>query len=136
MKIYLDIDATIKNTAASQQDVIRFLEYCLDNHQVHWLTTHCRNGCNRTYEALDFLPDYLRQRAFEEIRETVFNVLKTDAIDFKCKFLWFDDTILLSELDVLLLNNADKGFFRIETNDSNCLEEALQYLKMVEREER
>lgn len=136
MNIYLDIDGTIKDTLASQEDIIQFIEYCLDNHQVYWLTTHCRNGCNRTYEVLDFLPDSLRKRTFE-IKETDWNALKTDAIDFDGggKFLWFDDVILLAELDVLLMNNADRGFFKIEADNPHCLQEALEYLKMYEQEE-
>ena len=130
--IYLDIDGTIKGTAAPIEDVIAFIEYCLDNHNVYWLTTHCKNGRNRTYEALDFLPADLRERAYREIEETDWNVLKTDAIDFEYVFVWFDDTVMQAELDVLSENDADLGFFKIETDNPRCMKEALDYLIHIE----
>ena len=133
MNIYFDIDGTLKGTTAPIEDVIAFIEYCLDNHNVYWLTTHCRNGCNRTYEALDFLPGDLRTRAYREIQETDWNVLKTDAIDFNCDFIWFDDTVMQAELKVLSKNGADLGFFMIETNNPTCIKDAFSYLKSIER---
>ena len=132
MDIYLDIDGTLKGTAAPLKDVIAFIEYCLDNHDVYWLTTHCKNGNNRTYEALDFLPGDVRIRAYGEIQETDWNVLKTDAIDFEYEFVWFDDTVMQAELDVLSENGAELGLFKIETDNPMCMKDALDYLKIIE----
>lgn len=132
MNVYLDIDGTLKDTAAPMKDVIAFMEYCLNNHNVFWLTTHCKNGVNRTYDALDFLPADLRERAYREIGETDWNVLKTDAIDFEYVFVWFDDTVMQAELDVLSENDADLGFFKIETDNPRCMKEALDYLIHIE----
>lgn len=131
MNIYLDIDGTIKNTAASINDVIELLEYCLNHFEgnVYWLTTHCRNDANRTYEVLDFLPEELRLRAYKEIKPTDWNVLKTDAIDFNQSFVWLDDTVMQAEMKVLVDNNAMDGLYKINPKNSNCTKEALAFIK-------
>lgn len=129
MDIYLDIDGTIKNSAAPIEDTIKLLEFCLNHCHVFWLTTHCRGGENHTYDVLDFLPKSLQERAFCEIGATDWNIMKTDGINFNNKFVWLDDTIMKNELEILEKNNAEQGFFKIEAWDSCCMRDALEYIK-------
>jgi hypothetical protein len=131
MNIYLDIDETIRGVESPIEDIIAFLEYCLDHFpgQVYWLTTHCKRGVNRCYEALDFLPDDIRERAAREIQPTDWGAMKTDAIDFSKPFVWVDDTIFDSELRVLAEHDADEGFYRINPDNPEGVKGALEYIQ-------
>ena len=61
-------------------------------------------------------------------------MLKTDAIDFAYGFVWFDDTVMQAELEVLSENDADMGFFKIESDNPMCMKDALDYLIHFESE--
>ena len=46
LNIYLDVDGVLKGCASPKEDIEEFLEFCLDNCVVYWLTTYCRGGVN------------------------------------------------------------------------------------------
>ena len=131
MNIYLDIAGTLGWTQSPINDVVELLEYCLDNYpgQVYWLTTFCKNGINRTYEALSFLPDDLRQRAFEEVKPTDWSALKTDAIDFTKPFVWIDDSIYDSERRVLDEYFVEDSYYWMNSSDPEGAKKALDFIK-------
>ena len=49
-----------------------------------------------------------------KIRPTIWNELKTEAIDFSKDFLWLDDDISLMEREVLRTNNAEHKLIEID----------------------
>lgn len=104
MNIYLDIDGVLlakNNRAADYAD--EFLQFILKQwpDTTYWLTTYCWHGDNRTYEVLQ---PFLRKRTLEglhKIKPTHWDELKTDAINFKRPFLWFDTTLYNEEEAIL-----------------------------------
>ncbi len=104
MNIYLDIDGVLlahEGRAADYAD--EFLSYVLTHwpDSTYWLTTHCWKGQNRTRQVLE---PFLKKRTLallDKIRPTEWDELKTDAIDFKTPFLWFDDDLYPEEQEIL-----------------------------------
>jgi hypothetical protein len=108
MNIYLDIDGVLLTKEGKPAEgVTNFLEFMTRNHQVYWLTTHCRHG-----DATDLLTHLQRKLPAEAysliqaIKPTTWDVLKTDGIDFSQDFLWFDDYLMESEKAVLKAQNS------------------------------
>ena len=125
MNIYLDIDGVLLtkdgHPAPYSTDL---LEYLATNHEVFWLTTHCRGGENHA-------PDYLYSKFPPEVKEyidkiipTDWNTWKTDAIDFTQDFRWLDDNIFQQERDELLKHNCLLKFIEINliNNPNNLLD--------------
>ncbi len=118
--IYLDIDGVIllddlKNAGKGALSLSLFL-YHLEynqqkgNHKVCWLTTHCRNGS--TERVLEYLKSRLGSYNYDvivrmKIKPTVWNKLKTEAIDFSQDFIWFDDDVLPEEIEELKKHDAE-----------------------------
>ena len=46
LNIYLDVDGVLKGCVSPKEDIEKFIEFCLDNCVVYWLTTYCRGGVN------------------------------------------------------------------------------------------
>jgi hypothetical protein len=64
----------------------------------------------------------------EKIKETYWEVNKTEAIDFSKPFLWFDDDLFDEEKEVLIKNNCLNSWVGIDLNeDPNQLK---KYLKI------
>jgi hypothetical protein len=93
----------------------------------YWLTTHCWQGENRCIEILTPVlhPDTVA--LLQKIKPTEWNELKTDAIDFKQPFLWFDDDLLPEEAEVLREHDAMSGHVLVDIYHSP---EQLRRLKM------
>ena len=129
MKIYLDIDGVI---LASDQKIANyskdFIKHIVKNHEVYWLTTHCRGNALST---IDFLKEFFDQdtiKYIEKIKETYWEVNKTEAIDFSKPFLWFDDDLFEEEREVLTKNNCLNSWVEINLyKDENQLK---NYLKI------
>ena len=115
MDIYLDIDGVlITKDGNPANSVNEFLQYTVNNHNVYWLTTHCRTGGNN---AVSYLQNKLPQKTVElikVIKPTNWNTLKTEALVFSQDFLWLDDYIMNAEIDVLEKNNCAKNFVRVD----------------------
>lgn len=103
MKIYLDVDGTLIHEELSDKNGLpaegleEFL-VALRPHDVYWLTTRCRDGDptnpRDTLKAL--LPSNLHDD-IDRIKPTVWDTLKTEAIDFDSDFIWFDNEIYSGE---------------------------------------
>ncbi len=109
MNIYLDIDGTLITNdwdAKPAEGLHEFLKYMTKNHTCYWLTTHCRDG------TLDHLYNYMSPKLPPEtfklikmILPTVWDMNKTEAIDFTQDFRWFDDSPMAHEMQQLHDNN-------------------------------
>lgn len=103
MNIYLDIDGTMihedrwdmENPAAA--GLVEFI-ISLRPHTPYWLTTHCRDGNpERAREIMKrYLPPELHAD-IDRIKPTVWDVMKTEGIDWSQDFIWFDNDISHSE---------------------------------------
>ena len=94
MNVYLDIDGVIMaNDREPARHVHEFLEYVVSKYQAYWLTTHCYGDLSYTTHHLSqwLKPETLKLAA--KIRPTDWQVFKTEAIDWKIPFLWFDDQL-------------------------------------------
>ena len=125
--IYLDIDGTIllddlENFGRGALGLSWFLSY-LGNLQadgvlkVYWLTTHCRDGSDE--RVLSYLKPKLEPHDYDmilrmNIQPTVWNKLKTEAIDFSMDFLWLDDDATLKEREVLRTHNAEHKLIEMD----------------------
>lgn len=97
MNIYLDIDGTmihedlIESRAA---DGLSDFIISLRPHQTYWLTTHCRDGNpERPREIMKrFVPPELHAD-IDRIKPTVWDMMKTEGIDWSEDFIWFDNDI-------------------------------------------
>ncbi len=99
MNIYLDIDGTMihedrwdmENPAA---DGLAEFIIALRQHNTFWLTTHCRDGNpERAREIMKrYLPIELHAE-IDRIKPTVWDMMKTEGIDWSQDFIWFDNDI-------------------------------------------
>lgn len=97
MNIYLDIDGTMIHENLAEPKAAAGLEafiVALRPHNTYWLTTHCRDGNpERPREIIKrFLSPELHAD-IDHIKPTVWDVMKTEGIDWSQDFIWFDDTI-------------------------------------------
>ena len=119
INIYLDIDGVLLGKEHGQvklaSGVYEFLWKALTEYKCFWLTTHCKGDSST---ALKYMKKYCDEKTFkliEKIQPSNFNVLKTDAIDFDSEFLWFDDFLLQSEIEVLHRKERLSSWIQIDT---------------------
>ena len=103
-KIYLDIDGVLltRHHSRAVDGADAFLGFVLSKYDCYWLTTHCRNG--QTDYLLKMLAGYFSDNVMnrlKKVKPTVWNTLKTEAIDFNAEFYWLDDYVFEAEKDVL-----------------------------------
>lgn len=115
MNIYLDIDGVIlandKQTALHAEE---FIEHIVENFPVFWLTTHCRNPGDGPVPTLARFFDDETVEYLKRIKPAYWDVLKTEAIDFKQPFRWIDDDLLDSEREVLEEHGALNSWIEID----------------------
>lgn len=130
MNIYLDIDGVLlKKNGTLANHFAEFLEFFVENHNVYWLTTHCRGG---ECDAIDHITtkNKITEKSLEHLKKiklTDWSNLKTDAIDFTNDFVWFDDYVMSGERKVLLEENA---FFRL--HEINLRDKPDQLANMID----
>lgn len=135
MNIYLDIDEVLllSNTqAANYAD--DFLAFILSSwpDSTYWLTTHCWKGENRAVEVLRPALKPPTIRLLERVKPTQWDELKTDAINFKQPFLWFDDDLYPEEKEILRHYNALECFRHINLHGNpHQLMDEIEYLKTL-----
>jgi hypothetical protein len=125
MNIYLDIDGTILDRDGTPADGLHeFLQTVTKKHTCYWLTTHCRREGD-----IDHVHEYLGSRlppeTFElvkSIRPTFWNVLKTEAVDFAEKFLWFDDSVMQAESNQLMAKGAIENLRMVDLSANDELQ--------------
>lgn len=113
--IYLDIDGVLlandKNPAKHADE---FIKYVVENYPVYWLTTHCKADDNYAAELLEryFLENTMKY--IRQIKPTVWNTWKTEAIDFSSPFLWFDDDLFEKEREELEKHGALENWIEVD----------------------
>lgn len=128
MNIYLDIDGVLlaKNRRAADY-ADEFLQFVVKQwpDTTYWLTTYCWHGQDRAYEILQ---PFLRKKTLDvlhKIKTAEWDELKTDAIDFKRPFLWYDTTLYREE-EAILEHYQALGCLRkvnLETDQFQLLDE-------------
>lgn len=131
-KLYLDIDGvllTTKNIKAVDHAEI-FIDFILENFDCYWLTTHCRGGNNDNL--LKMLSEYFPNniiKKISKIKPTLWDTLKTEAIDFNCDFLWLDDYVFEAEKKVLKENNCSDNLLIVDLKNEDELSSTICILK-------
>ena len=128
MDIYLDIDGVILDKDLKPTSHLKkFLEHITDNHEVFWLTTHCKGDSSSTLSYLSRFLDKDIIELLKKVKPTSWNTLKTEAIDFTKDFVWLDDYIFPTERQVLERENKLDCW--IEVNLKGSGDGLLQVLK-------
>lgn len=117
MNIYLDIDGVL--LASEKQPALhvhKFVEHLVGNHDVYWLTTHCRVAEDYPHNPLYVLrslePETLT--LLRQVRPTEWQTLKTEALDFSQPFKWFDDDVFDEEVEVLRQHGALNSWVKVD----------------------
>lgn len=106
MNIYLDIDGVILTKEGKPAEHLKpFLKYITQNHDVYWLTTHCKGNAENTIRYLSYYLNEDILTLLKNVKATSFESEKTEAIDFDKDFLWFDDKVTDFEYDELELRD-------------------------------
>ncbi len=114
--IYLDIDGVLlANELSLSEGAADFIKYAADNFEVYWLTTHCMDG------SAEHAIEYLQRGSAEDLRPwlekfkpVIWNLKKTEAIDFTKPFLWFDDDCFSGERIDLKENDAFHSWIEVD----------------------
>ena len=115
MNIYLDIDGVIlANDLQKAKHVEEFLKYITENHDVYWLTTHCKGDSEYTINHISPYFDPGTLEILKKIKTTNWQTNKTEAINFDEPFIWFDDQLFESEVTDLLEHNAYDRWIEID----------------------
>jgi hypothetical protein len=128
IKLYLDIDGVLlteKNTRA-QQFSKPFIKFITEKFDCYWLTTHCKGDAST---AIKYLSDYFSEDEFallKKIKPTMWDALKTEAIDFENVFIWIDDMPFEAEKKVLREKNTGYLIAMNPTDNLNSVKEKLE----------
>jgi len=128
MNIYLDIDGVLINKKHQPlKDLEDFILEITAEHNVYWLTTHCKGDSETALNYLDGkVPDTLWP-LLKRIKPTNWQTLKTEAIDFENDFVWIDDYVLEAEKKILKEKNCLEKLFLID--EKRQLKEALDRIQ-------
>ena len=119
MNIYLDIDGVILDKDLQPVKHLKeFLKHTTDNHEVYWLTTHCKGDSEVTLNYLSRFLDKDILELLKEVKPTIWDKFKTEAIDFTKDFVWLDDYIFPAERQVLERKNKLNCWIEVKIEDS------------------
>ncbi len=120
MNIYLDIDGTMIyedrwDMANPAADGLAEFIIALRPHTTYWLTTHCRDGNpERAREIMKrYLPPELHADV-DRIQPTVWDMMKTEGVNWSQDFIWFDNDI--SPFEWEKIEQGTEGQQAIEVN--------------------
>jgi len=129
IKIYLDIDGTIIHEDLDHYNkpanhVREFLE-ALQDYDVYWLTTHCRDGdVSHTHSHLSRILSPELFTLVKHFKPTIWDTYKTEGIDLQSDFIWFDNDIFDQERKVLRVIGKENSIVQVDLrNNPNQLEE-------------
>lgn len=133
MNIYLDIDGVLlhQKKMTIPEGAEELIRYCLTNHKVFWLTTHCRNNENK---AIQYLKSYYSPSLIEllkRVEPTTWDTLKTEAIDFAEPFAWLDDSPFNAEIEILKKRNRQESLIKVDLNNTNELKGIISKLNLL-----
>lgn len=118
-KIYLDIDGVLlanEQHAANHAD--DFIRYIATNYPVYWLTTHCKGDAEVPVRHISHLFKPNTVELLHDIKPTVWQMAKTEAIDFSSPFLWFDDDLFDDERKDLMAHGALNNWIKVDLYDN------------------
>lgn len=135
MDIYLDIDGVIlANDLQKAKHSEKFIKYLTDNHDVFWLTTHCKGDAEYTVNFVSRFFDPQTIDLLKKIKPTNWDTLKTEAIDFDKPFLWFDDQLFDSEIDELECRNALDRWIEVDLSKNvNQLKDIIKNFPKIKK---
>ena len=133
-KLYLDIDGVLltKHNTQAADGAVELIDFILDNFDCYWLTTHCRDG--HADELMKMLSEYFSDVIIQKIaiiKPTIWNTLKTEAIDFSSVFYWLDDYVFEAEKKVLMSKKSLCQLIMVDLNNKNELYGIIQKLKGI-----
>jgi len=124
MKIYLDIDGTLIHESMNESNGqpahgLEDFIMALRPYEVYWLTTHCRDGNPaRAREIMKrVLPEKLHSD-IERIKPTVWDMMKTEGIDWESDFIWFDNTIMDAEWERFKTAREDQQVIEVDLQNN------------------
>lgn len=136
MNIYLGINGVLLDKNSNLVDFAEvFLQYILTYwpDSTYWLSSHCWQGKDTTMELLK--PKLRKKRTLqliELVKPTSWGELKTDAIDFKQPFLWFESELFNEERQILEHYRAVECHHKINlSKDPSQLLSEVVYLKTL-----
>jgi hypothetical protein len=113
--VYLDIDGVLlANDLNAAKHVHEFLEKVTSNHDVFWLTTHCKGDASTAYKRLSLVLEPRTMELLKGVKATNWNTSKTEAIDFSQPFLWFDDDLFYQEKQDLLKHGVLDNWIEVD----------------------
>ncbi len=128
MNIYLDIDGVILDKDLKPVKHLKeFLEHITNNHEVYWLTTHCKGDSSVTLAYLSRFLDKDIIGLLKKVKPTSWNTLKTEAVDFTKDFVWLDDYIFPNEKQALERKDKLDRWLEVDLKDNK--DGLLQVLK-------
>lgn len=135
MNIYLDINGVlITHNNKPALFVDEFIEHIMWNwpDNTYWLSSYCWRGSNKAVEVLRPFLKPSTSKLTEQIQPSDWGSVKTDAINFKKPFLWFDDSLYMQEKEVLEHYGAIDCLRKIDlyNNPAQLLDE-IEYLKSL-----
>jgi hypothetical protein len=119
LNLFTDIDGVLLGKSATTGECIlaphatEFLEFCVDNFDCYWLTTHCRGSIDTV---LDYLAPYAGSEFLAlaaKIKPTYFKTFKTEALFGD--FVWVDDQPTAYELQQLESQNRLDRWYQVDT---------------------
>ena len=133
MNIYLDIDGTLLHKDGTPANYLQeFLEYVINNHEVYWLTTHCRGGENQAVDHMMMGRNLSKKvvSLLEKIKPLDWYAFKTEAIDVSKDFIWLDDYLMESEIKILENHGVAHKAVGINLKENpNELKDIIEWLK-------
>lgn len=121
MNIYLDIDGVLldrnSERAAHAPEFVRcVLATCPDS--TYWLTTHCKGAAAVPLRRIGPLFDAETRALMARIKPTNWDLAKTEAIDFRSPFLWFDDDCFDVERRALEQHGVLENWIKVDLRRS------------------
>lgn len=119
MNIFIDIDGVLLGKSAATGECTManhakyFLEFCLDNFDCYWLTTHCRGSTDTVLTYLAPYADAELCALLNKVKPTYFKTFKTEALFGD--FIWVDDQPTAYEFQVLDDNNQLDRWYQVNT---------------------
>lgn len=99
-KLYIDIDGVLlsRTDPRPAEYAVEFIDYITTHFDCYWLTTHCKG---EAVTVSDYLSEYFPDDIIAKmmcVKPTMWETLKTEAIDFESDFYWLDDYPFKAEL--------------------------------------
>lgn len=133
-KLYLDIDGvllTAKHTQAAP-GVEQFIDFITTHFACYWLTTHCKGEPTAALNYLShFLPPATLVKLKNAVRPTMWDTLKTEAIDITADFYWLDDQPFQAEIAYLQTHKVAHRLMVVNLNQLGFLAQLEQTLQQL-----